>query len=206
MKGDMCGGGARHRDDAGDRAAQAEASTSRRLCRRRRTCPAATPPSPGDVVRAMNGKTIEVVNTDAEGRLILADALCYALQLDLTPIIDVATLTGAISIALGKVAYGVMSNDATPDRAHPRRPPTAAGEKCWQFPLYDEYKGTEQAPGRGHQATAAGAARGRSRRRCSSRSSSTTRPGCISTSPASTSTTTRKGSIVKGASGTPCAR
>ena len=56
---------------------------------------------PGDVVRAMNGKTIEVINTDAEGRLILADALSYACQLGLSPIVDVATLTGAIVIALG---------------------------------------------------------------------------------------------------------
>jgi leucyl aminopeptidase len=94
---------------------------------------------PTDVLRAMNGKTIEVVNTDAEGRLILADALCYALQLDLTPLIDVATLTGAISIALGNVAYGVFSNsDALTDRI--RDAATAGGEKCWPFPMYAEYK------------------------------------------------------------------
>jgi leucyl aminopeptidase len=94
---------------------------------------------PGDVVRAMNGKTIEVVNTDAEGRLILADALCYARKLGLSPVVDVATLTGAISVALGKVAFGAMTNnDALFDRV--RQAAEAAGEKVWQLPLFKEYK------------------------------------------------------------------
>jgi leucyl aminopeptidase len=94
---------------------------------------------PGDVLRAMNGKTIEVVNTDAEGRLILADALCYGLKLGLTPIVDVATLTGAMSIALGDVAYGVFSNsDALVDRV--KAASSLAGEKCWQMPMFSEYK------------------------------------------------------------------
>jgi leucyl aminopeptidase len=94
---------------------------------------------PGDVLRAMSGKTIEVINTDAEGRLILADGLSYARQLNLSPIIDVATLTGAISIALGSVAMGCMSNDQTLcDRV--LQAGRAAGEKVWQLPLYDEYK------------------------------------------------------------------
>jgi leucyl aminopeptidase len=94
---------------------------------------------PGDVVRAMNGKTIEVVDTDAEGRLILADALCYARKLGLSPVVDVATLTGAISVALGKVAFGAMTNnDALFDRV--RQAAEAAGEKVWQLPLFKEYK------------------------------------------------------------------
>ena len=66
---------------------------------------------PGDILRAMNGKTIEVINTDAEGRLILADALCYARELGATKLVDAATLTGAVVIALGHAASGVMSND-----------------------------------------------------------------------------------------------
>jgi len=94
---------------------------------------------PGDLLRAMNGKTIEVVNTDAEGRLILADALSYAVKLDLSPVVDVATLTGAISVALGDVAYGIFSNsDALVDRL--RAASAAAGEKCWQLPMFPEYK------------------------------------------------------------------
>jgi leucyl aminopeptidase len=94
---------------------------------------------PGDVLRAMNGKTIEVINTDAEGRLILADGICYARRLDLAPIVDIATLTGAISIALGDQAVGLMTNDqATADRviAAGKR----AGERIWQLPMYEEYK------------------------------------------------------------------
>ena len=94
---------------------------------------------PGDVLRAMNGKTIEVLNTDAEGRLILADALAYACKLDLSPIVDVATLTGAISITLGNVAYGVMTNsDALLARIQAAS--RASGEKCWQLPMFPEYK------------------------------------------------------------------
>ena len=66
---------------------------------------------PGDVVRAMNGKTIEVINTDAEGRLVLADALCYAREQGITRLVDVATLTGAMVTTLGKACTGVMGND-----------------------------------------------------------------------------------------------
>jgi leucyl aminopeptidase len=94
---------------------------------------------PGDVLRAMNGKTIEVLNTDAEGRLILADALAYACKLDLSPLVDVATLTGAMSVALGDVAYGVFGvHDALVERVEAAA--RASGEKCWRFPMYDEYK------------------------------------------------------------------
>jgi leucyl aminopeptidase len=93
---------------------------------------------PSDVLRAKNGKTIEVTNTDAEGRVILSDALSYALELDLSPIVDVATLTGAISIALGNVAYGVFSNnDALTERI--KQAGEASGEKSWPFPMWSDY-------------------------------------------------------------------
>jgi len=94
---------------------------------------------PSDVLRAMNGKTIEVTNTDAEGRVILSDALSYAIQQDLMPIVDVATLTGAISIALGNVAFGVFSNsDALAERI--KQASERTGEKSWPFPMWPEYK------------------------------------------------------------------
>jgi len=94
---------------------------------------------PGDIVTARNGKTIEVLNTDAEGRLILADALSYACELKPTAIVDFATLTGAISVALGTEAAGLFANDdAIADKV------TAAGEKSgdrvWRFPMWDDYK------------------------------------------------------------------
>ena len=93
---------------------------------------------PGDVLRAMNGKTIEVLNTDAEGRLILADGLSYARNLELSPIIDIATLTGAVGVALGDQAAGVMTNDqATVDRLIAAG--KQAGERLWQLPMYEEY-------------------------------------------------------------------
>ncbi|MCI0855976.1 MAG: aminopeptidase, partial [Chloroflexi bacterium] len=94
---------------------------------------------PGDVVTTMTGKTIEVINTDAEGRLILSDGLAYMNQSKPDALIDVATLTGAISIALGDVAMGAMGNsDALYERL--QRAAAAAGEKIWQLPMYDEYK------------------------------------------------------------------
>lgn len=94
---------------------------------------------PGDVLVAMNGTTIEVINTDAEGRLILADGISYARKLDLSPIVDIATLTGAISVALGDVAVGVVSNNQqlTEQLISAGR---QAGEKLWQLPLFEEYR------------------------------------------------------------------
>jgi leucyl aminopeptidase len=101
--------------------------------------PGGSATKPGDVLRAMSGKTIEVINTDAEGRLILADGLAYARQQSPAAIVDVATLTGAISVTLGNVAMGAMTNsDAL--YAHIQRAAEAAGEKVWQLPMYDEYK------------------------------------------------------------------
>jgi leucyl aminopeptidase len=94
---------------------------------------------PGDVIRASNGKTIEVVNTDAEGRLILADALCYARKQGLSPVIDVATLTGACQIALGEFCTGAFGNDqGLVDLVIEAG--EAAGECIWQLPMHDEYK------------------------------------------------------------------
>jgi leucyl aminopeptidase len=93
---------------------------------------------PGDILRAMNGKTIEVINTDAEGRLILADALCYARELGATKIVDAATLTGACVVALGHAASGVMSNDdAFVDRF--LGVVKDVGERYWRLPLYDDW-------------------------------------------------------------------
>ena len=93
---------------------------------------------PGDVVAAMNGKTIEILNTDAEGRLVLADGICYARELGARHIVDVATLTGAISVALGEHAYGLMTNDdALAQRVEAAA--EAAGERSWRLPMFKEY-------------------------------------------------------------------
>ena len=73
--------------------------------------PSGTATRPGDIVQAMNGKTIEVINTDDEGRLVLSDALTYAVRQGATHLIDAATLTGAVSVALGAVNIGLMSNN-----------------------------------------------------------------------------------------------
>jgi len=93
---------------------------------------------PGDVVRAMSGKTIEVINTDAEGRLILADAISYAKKLGATRVVDMATLTGAVSIALGDVNTGIMGTDQEliNEVIEAGR---EVGEKFWQLPLDKEY-------------------------------------------------------------------
>ncbi|MGA8533894.1 MAG: leucyl aminopeptidase [Candidatus Tumulicola sp.] len=93
---------------------------------------------PGDIVKAMNGKTIEVINTDAEGRLILADALCYAKKLGATKIVDAATLTGACVIALGHAAGAAVSNDDAfvGEFLSAAKP---SGERFWHMPHYDEY-------------------------------------------------------------------
>jgi leucyl aminopeptidase len=93
---------------------------------------------PGDVVRAMTGKTIEVINTDAEGRLILADAIAYSKKLGATRIVDMATLTGAVSIALGDVNTAVLGTDqALIDEVIGAG--KDVGEKFWQLPLDKEY-------------------------------------------------------------------
>jgi hypothetical protein len=107
---------------------------------------------PGDVQIAMSGKSIEIINTDAEGRLVLADGLYYARQLGCTHLIDAATLTGACVVALGYINAGVFgNNDEMYDRFH--RATEEAGEKMWRLPLDEEYKHHElrRTLGRRHQ-------------------------------------------------------
>jgi leucyl aminopeptidase len=100
--------------------------------------PSGTALKPGDVLRAMNGKTIEVVNTDAEGRLILADALHYIGRRGVTHLVDAATLTGACVVALGTINTGAFANNPgwldTVLQAG-----RAAGEKIWPMPMDPEY-------------------------------------------------------------------
>src|SRR6267378_460872 len=94
---------------------------------------------PGDVVKSHFGKTIEIINTDAEGRLILCDALSYVRRFKPSAVIDIATLTGAVVVALGQVAIGAMGNDE-PLLAEVREAGERAGERCWPLPLWDEYR------------------------------------------------------------------
>ncbi len=93
---------------------------------------------PGDVLTSASGKTVEVNNTDAEGRLLLGDGLWLAQQLGATHLVDVATLTGACTVALGKLASGVFG---TPDAwlQHVRATAERAGDRCWPLPLHEEY-------------------------------------------------------------------
>ena len=94
---------------------------------------------PGDVLKSASGKTVEVLNTDAEGRLILGDALWYAQKIGATHLVDIATLTGAISVALGKLTSGLFGTPpawAEQVRVVAER----AGDRCWPMPLYDEYR------------------------------------------------------------------
>jgi leucyl aminopeptidase len=94
---------------------------------------------PGDVVESMSGKTIEVINTDAEGRLVLADGLAYARRLGATHLLDIATLTGAARVALGPVRVGVMGNQQ-PFIDSFLAAAARADEKMWQMPMDDEYR------------------------------------------------------------------
>lgn len=94
---------------------------------------------PGDVLTAMSGKTIEILNTDAEGRLVLADGLHYAQQLGATRLINAATLTGAIGVALGQLNGGLFSNDDATAQQFLNTLPTS-GEKFWRMPCTDDYR------------------------------------------------------------------
>ena len=94
---------------------------------------------PGDVVTSMSGQTIEILNTDAEGRLVLCDALTYAKRYDPDVVIDMATLTGACLVALGQETSGLMSNsdklsDDILDAGQ------ATGDRAWRLPIWDEYQ------------------------------------------------------------------
>ncbi len=101
--------------------------------------PSSTATKPGDIVTSMSGQTIEILNTDAEGRLILCDALTYTAKFDPDTVIDIATLTGACVIALGHVAHGLFANE---DKL--AKELLAAGEqshdRAWQLPLWDDYQ------------------------------------------------------------------
>ncbi len=101
--------------------------------------PSGTATKPGDVIESLAGKTIEVINTDAEGRLILADALAYGAKMNPAAMVDCATLTGAVVVALGHHAAAVFGNDDAlvkelVDAGE------ASGERCWQLPLWPEYR------------------------------------------------------------------
>jgi leucyl aminopeptidase len=94
---------------------------------------------PGDILKSAEGKTVEVINTDAEGRLILGDGLWYARRLGATHLVDVATLTGAVVVALGKSTSGLFGMpDWWADRVH--RVAERAGDRVWRMPLFDDYR------------------------------------------------------------------
>ena len=138
MKFDMCGAAAVF----GTLRAVAELKASVNVIGLVAACenmPSGRATKPGDIVKSMSGQTIEVLNTDAEGRLILADALTYAERYEPEAVIDIATLTGAMVIALGHVACGVFSNNDALARAL-----VAAGDdaydRAWQMPLWDDYQ------------------------------------------------------------------
>ena len=137
MKGDMAGGAA----VIGAMAAIAQTKPKTNvigIVMATDNMPSSKATKPGDIVRAMNGKSIEITNTDAEGRLVLADGLCYARKLGATHLVDVATLTGAAVIALGNVSTAVMSNDRQfVDLFHEATSPY--GERYWELPLFPEY-------------------------------------------------------------------
>jgi len=94
---------------------------------------------PGDILKSAEGKTVEVINTDAEGRLVLGDGLWYARTLGATHLVDVATLTGAVVVALGKITSGIFGS---PDVwvTQVRRVADRAGDRVWPLPLFDEYR------------------------------------------------------------------
>jgi leucyl aminopeptidase len=94
---------------------------------------------PGDVLKSASGKTVEVLNTDAEGRLVLGDGLWYAQKLGATHLVDIATLTGAISVALGRITTGLFGSP--PEFVElVRGIAERAGDRCWPLPIFDEYK------------------------------------------------------------------
>src|SRR5256886_9995337 len=94
---------------------------------------------PGDILKSASGKTVEVINTDAEGRLILGDGLWYAQQLGATHLVDIATLTGACVVALGKITSGLFGTPAAWVE-HVRRIADREGDRAWPMPLFDEYR------------------------------------------------------------------
>jgi leucyl aminopeptidase len=107
--------------------------------------PGANAQRPGDIVTSLAGKTVEVLNTDAEGRLILIDAITYAKRLGCTHLVDAATLTGAIGVALGAVHAGAFTN-SQPLMDRVLQAARGQGEKMWQMPMDDEYKEMLKSP------------------------------------------------------------
>jgi leucyl aminopeptidase len=101
--------------------------------------PSGTAVKPGDIITQYNGKTVEVNNTDAEGRLILADALAYCVELGAERVVDIATLTGAVIVALGSTYSALISNDEALASAV-ERAAEETGELAWRLPLHPEYK------------------------------------------------------------------
>jgi leucyl aminopeptidase len=137
MKGDMAGGAA----VLGTMQAVATLGIGQRvigLVPATENLPGGSAYKPGDVVKAITGKTIEIISTDAEGRLILADALGYAQRYDPVAVVDLATLTGACFVALGTVAAGLFSNN-DPLAARIGEASKVTGEKVWRMPLWAEY-------------------------------------------------------------------
>ena len=113
--------------------------------------PGGTAVKPGDVLTSADGKTVEIINTDAEGRLILGDGLWYARSSGATHLVDVATLTGACVVALGKTTTGLFG---TPDGwvEAVRRASVRAGDRSWPMPVFDDYKeATQERDRRLHQ-------------------------------------------------------
>jgi len=138
MKGDMSGGGVVFGATLALARARSKANIMT-IIPAVENMPSGKASRPGDVVTAMNGKSIEIISTDAEGRMTLADALCYAEKMKAKTIIDMATLTGGCVIALGDVTAAVMGND---QRFIEEFIATSrhTGERFWQLPLFEEYK------------------------------------------------------------------
>ena len=107
--------------------------------------PSSTATNPGDIFTSMSGQTIEVLNTDAEGRLILCDAITYSERFNPEVVIDIATLTGACVMALGKHATGLLSNH-NPLARELLNAGDESGDRAWQLPLWDEYQQQINSP------------------------------------------------------------
>lgn len=137
MKFDMCGGAAVI-EAIGALAELGAAVRATAIVGATENLPSGTSVKPGDIVRALDGTTIEVNNTDAEGRLVLADCLCFAREAGCERLIDLATLTGGVVVALGSTYAGLMSNDEL-WAEEVRRAGEATGELLWPLPLHEEY-------------------------------------------------------------------
>jgi leucyl aminopeptidase len=144
MKGDMGGGAA----VLGTMRAIAQLKPARRVIGvvpSAENMPSGRALKPGDVIRTLNGYTIEAVDTDAEGRLVLVDGIAYAKELGATKVVDLATLTGSIIIALGDHYTGLFSNNDQ-FALEIKEAAAAAGERVWQMPVSDDYKKLIESP------------------------------------------------------------